>query len=193
MNLADTVHRLTAPLRRRVDNMVARAVVRMVRDSPKMQELQAELLPGELRNLERFQNYGFTAVPLPGAEAVVVFAGGDRAHGLAVAVDDRRYRMKGLQPGEVAIYTDEGDSIKLARGRVIEVTAGAKLAVTAPEVDITASMKVMITSPEVEMSGNLTVTGNITGDAVATDAGVDLGTHLHSGVTPGGANTGGPV
>lgn len=57
-----------------------------------------------------------------GAEAVVLFPSGDRSHGVVISVADRRYRLKGLKSGEVAIYTDEGDSIILKRGRVTEIT-----------------------------------------------------------------------
>lgn len=206
MKISD-LKRFIAPLARRVDNMVARAVVKVVKDSPTMQALQAEVLKGEIRdNLERFQEYGFTSVPLPGAEAVLVFANGDRAHGLAVAVDDRRYRKKGLQGGEVALYTDEGDYILMKRGRVIEVVAGAKLDVTAPEVEIHASTKVTLDTPEVECTTNLTVGGTITSEGKVTanagldvlggitDDGVDVGsTHKHSGVQSGPSNTGNPT
>jgi len=101
---------------------VARCVVSLVNDGTKMQTLQVELLKREIRdNIERVQNYGFTSHPHPGAEGVVVFVGGNRDLGLCVAVEDRRYRLVGLQQGEVAIYTDEGDNIVLKRGNVIEV------------------------------------------------------------------------
>jgi len=38
-----------------------------------------------------------------------------------VAVDDRRHRPTGGQPGESGLYSDEGDEIRLARGNVIIV------------------------------------------------------------------------
>lgn len=119
--------RWIAPLKRRVMLMVGRAVVAAVTDSPAMQELQLALFQGELVNrAERFQNYGFTSVPFPGAEAAVVFISGNRDHPLVLACDDRRYRVKGLANGEVAIYTDEdqaedGCRIVLRRGNVIEI------------------------------------------------------------------------
>lgn len=51
----------------------------------------------------------------------MTFLGGNRAQGLAVKVDDRRYRLKGLACGEVALYTDEGDKIHLERGNLIVI------------------------------------------------------------------------
>jgi phage baseplate assembly protein V len=104
--------------------LLSRAVVTLVDDSKKMQELQLSILEGETRGgIERVQNYGFTSVPLPGAEAVTLFVGGHRDHGLAVAVDDRRYRLTGLQEGEVALYHKDGAKILLKSDGTVEVTA----------------------------------------------------------------------
>ncbi len=119
------MNKMLAPLRNRVANMVARAIVQLVNDGAKIQLVQLGVLDGETREAcERFQEYGFTSVPLAGAEAVVLFVGGRRDHGLVVAVDDRRSRPTGLAAGEVALYTDEGDGITLKRGQFIEVGNG---------------------------------------------------------------------
>lgn len=159
--------RMLAPLARRVRLMVARGVVAAVNDALKLQGVQLQLLADETSgDLERFQQYGFTSVPLPGAEAVVVCVGGSRSHGLVIAVDDRRYRLKGLAAGEAALYTDEGDKIHLKRGGTIEVIAATKVAVASPLVEVTG------------------------GDVLAD--GISLKTHVHGGVTPGGGVTGAP-
>jgi phage baseplate assembly protein V len=118
------VQTFTKPLSTRIKNMVSRGVVQLVDDGTKIQTIQADLLEGETRDdIERVQNYGFTSVPKSGAEAVVIFVGGTRDHGLAVAVDDRRYRKTGLQPGEVAVYRDNGDSIVLKSDGSIEINS----------------------------------------------------------------------
>jgi phage baseplate assembly protein V len=122
-----TVLKLIEPLRRRMALMVARGVVSVVNDSLKLQNVQVKLLSGEVRDYERIQQYGFTSVPLETAEAVAVCIDGDRDHGIVIAVDDKRYRIKGLQGGEVALYTDEGDKIHLKRGHKIEMIAGTAL------------------------------------------------------------------
>jgi phage baseplate assembly protein V len=124
----------------RIANLVSRAIVKRVDDGKKVQALQLGLLHDETRdNVERFQNYGFTSVPLAGAEAVVLFVGGYRDHGLTVMVDDRRYRLTGLAAGEVAIYTDEGDRVVLQRGGTITVTASTKVVVDAPLVELSGN------------------------------------------------------
>ena len=129
MDLRAQFDRLIGPLRRRVLLMIGRAVVRVVDDSLKLQAVQVEGLPGEvLDGIERWQQYGFTSVPHPGAEAIIAALGGQRQHSVVLAVEDRRYRVMGLEQGEVCIYTDEDDSdlhrITLGRGRVIRLEAG---------------------------------------------------------------------
>ena len=124
--------RLIGPLRRRVLLMIGRAVVRVVDDSLKLQAVQVEGLSGEvLDGIERWQQYGFTSVPHPGAEAIIAALGGQRQHSVVLAVEDRRYRVMGLEQGEVCIYTDEDENdstmvhrITLGRGRVIKLEAG---------------------------------------------------------------------
>lgn len=135
MDLPVIIDRMLAPLRRRVRLMVARAVVSLVNDGGGLQLLQVKLLAGEVRDdVERLQNYGFTSVPLPGAEAVMVCVSGDRDHGLVVAVDDRRCRFKGLAPGEAAIYDDQGQSVHLTRDGIVVTGGGRPVIITGTEV-----------------------------------------------------------
>lgn len=163
--------RVLQAMQRRVMLTVGRCVIRAVSDSGKLQSVQAELLKGELRdNLERFQQYGYTSVPLTGAEGVAVFVGGNRDHGLVVCVDDRRYRVKDLQAGEVAIYTDEGDKIHLKRNNEIEITTKT-LKVICETATVEASEKITLDTPETEITGNLTVGGNVSTAGNSTSAG----------------------
>lgn len=115
---------LLRPLRMQISNLVARGVVQVVGDGSKLQSVQIGVLDGEdIDDGERFQEYGFSSVPLAGAEAVVVFPSGDHGHPLVVAVDDRRYRPTGLDPGEVAIYHKDGARIHLKANGDIVVSA----------------------------------------------------------------------
>ncbi len=186
-------------LARRVNNMVARAVVWMVDDSTKLQQVQVSLQADEVRIAERFQQYGFSSVPLSESEAVLLFPAGLRDHVLAICVDDRRYRPTDRPAGEVGLYNHLAIYVRLKNDGSIEVLANTKVDITAPEVIVHASTKVRLETPLVEMPGDLTVSGNTTcsgtvqGNTVRTAAGIQLGTHVHSGVTAGGANTGAPV
>jgi phage baseplate assembly protein V len=110
-------------LRVRLANLVARAVVSLVDDAKKMQALQVTVLDGETRDaVERFQQYGFTSVPLEGAEVILLCAGGRREHAVAIAVDDRRHRLKGLADGEVALYHKDGAKVLLKSDGSIEIS-----------------------------------------------------------------------
>lgn len=156
----------------RVRMMLSRAIVRLVDDAPGAQEMQIDLLEDESQDgVERLQNYGFTSVPKPDAEAVVGCMGGLRSHAIVLAVEDRRFRLTGLAEGEVAIYDDLGNVVKLGRDR-IEITAIAELKITAPITKIEG---------DVEITG-----GDVTAD------GISLKTHVHGGVQAGASNTGAP-
>lgn len=157
------LQKLLRPVETAIANLVARAVVRRVDDAGRLQLLQLGLLQGEVRDrVEHFQAYGFTSVPLAGAEVVVLFPGGRRDHGLVVASGDRRYRLAGLAPGEVALHDDQGLAIVLRRDGTVEVGGG--------------TMQPAALAPPVRAEL----------DAIWTA----LGAHVHAGVTTGGGTSG---
>lgn len=178
----DFLNRWIAPLVRRVRLMVGRGVVRLVNDAAGLQRLQIDLLAGEtIGNLERFQEYGFTSYPFAGAECAVGFVAGDRSHGLVLAVDDRRYRIH-LQQGEAAIYDDQGQIIKLARGG-IEMTAPMGTTHTG---DMTINGKLNVTDLLTAKNIDIPAGGDI------TIGGISFNGHAHGGVQPGSGVSGGP-
>ncbi|MDF9756796.1 phage baseplate assembly protein V [Pseudomonas hunanensis] len=161
-------------------NFLARGVVALVDAGRKLQGLQMRLTADEVKDgMEHFEPYGFTSNPLPGAEALAAFLGGDRSHGVVVCVADRRFRLQALKSGEVAIYTDEGDRLHFKRGRVIEIeTLTLKIkAETAVEFD----------TPVIRTTGQIVSKG----DQIA--AGVSQVNHPHTGVTVGTQQSGKPV
>jgi phage baseplate assembly protein V len=88
-----------------------------------------------ITNREYLQHYGFSSIPLAGAEAILIK---EDNHIVMIASDDRRYRV-GLEAGEVCLYTDEGDQIRLKRDKEIYVKSGNKLtAEVENEVTVTA-------------------------------------------------------
>lgn len=164
---ARVFQRVMGPVWRRLRLLVSRGVLALVDDSLKLQLVQVRLLGGEPAWAERFQQYGYTSHPHPGAEAVVAAVGGARAHLVALSVDDRRYRPKGLKAGEVRLYTDEGDELRFKRGRLIAITAGSKLEVTAPEAVFNCSTSVTLNTPKVIATGDIEAAGQIS-DGVGT-------------------------
>ncbi len=164
------IDRMLKPLRTRILMTIARAVVESLKDDGGLQVMKLNVLAGENRdNVERFQNYGFTSHPKPGAESVVIFQGGNREHGLIIAVDDRRFRLKGLAEGEVAIYTDEGDKIHLKRGGLIDVVASTKVTVDAPNVQFKGNVLI---DGNLEVKGNTIICGTLLVKLTATINGI---------------------
>lgn len=159
---------------------LARGTLALVNASRKLQGLQMRLMADEVKDgVEHFEAYGFTSNPHPGAEGLVAFINGDRSHGVVVCLADRRFRLQGLQSGEVALYTDEGDRLHFKRGRVIEVETMT--------LRVTASQAVEFTTPVIRTTGRI----ESAGDQVA--AGISQVQHVHAGVQPGPAQTSAPV
>lgn len=149
-------------------NLIARGVVALVDAGSKLQGLQMRLTADEVKDgMEHFEPYGFTSNPQPGAEAVALFLGGDRSHGVVVCVSDRRFRLQALESGEVALYTDEGDFLHFKRGRVIEVETMT--------LKIKAQTGVDFETPLIRTTGRIEAAG----DVIA--AGVSTSLHVHEG------------
>lgn len=167
MNL-EQIKKFIEPLKRKVMMMVSRAVISSTNDQNGIQTIKSTLNRDEVRDgIQRVQEYGFSSRPKPGAEALIVFVGGNRDHGVIVATDDRRYRIKSMSEGEVAIYTDEGDVIHLKRGRKMEIST--------TELTISAPSAVNITTAQLSVSGNiscsnLTASGNVSAGGDVSDA-----------------------
>lgn len=167
-------------MRNGIANFLARGVVALGNSASKLQSLQLRLLAGEVKdNVEHLEPYGFTASPLAGAEALAGFIGGDRSHGVVIVVADRRFRLQGLKPGEVALYTDEGDKLHFKRGRVIDLET-----VT---LNVKASDSVNFDTPLIKTTGRI----ESAGDQVA--GGISQIEHLHDGVQQGDKQSGPPV
>lgn len=141
----EMLQRMLQPLQARISGLIARGLVTAVKDGTDLQNLQITVLAGETSDdLERFQQYGFTSVPHDDGEAehLAAFLGGDRSKGVIFAVEDRRYRMKNLANGEVALYTDEGDYIHFKRGQIVKVKAGSKCQIDTPTAKVTGDLEV---------------------------------------------------
>ncbi|QXI55817.1 MULTISPECIES: phage baseplate assembly protein V [Pseudomonas] len=163
-----------------VKNMLARGTVVLVDALKKMQSLQMRLTAGELKdNAEHFEPYGFTSNPLAGAEVLTAFIGGDRSHAVVLVAADRRYRIQSMKPGEVAIYTDEGDKIHFKRGRIIDIETGT--------LNIKATTAVNFETPVINQTGQIVSVG----DQLA--GGISQINHVHTGVQAGSGQSGAPA
>ncbi|WBQ81085.1 phage baseplate assembly protein V [Salmonella enterica subsp. enterica serovar Bispebjerg] len=142
-----------------------------------VQRIQAQGIGNEsLRGIELFQQYGFTSHPLPGTMGIVLPLGGVSSHSIVIATEHGAYRLKSLQPGEVALYTDEGAKIVLKRGKLIEADCETfrvnctgfevnckQAAVNCDTWATTATDSASFTTPELSTSEKLTAQGLISG------------------------------
>lgn len=132
-----------------------RGVLTRVNSGEAVQTVQAKGVSGEvLQDAELYQHYGFTSNPLPGTKAIILPLHGLTSHSIIIATEHGSYRLKELKPGEVAIYTDEGSSIVLKRGKIIEancdeyiVNAKNKYTVNTDDYAVTATKGAEIDTP----------------------------------------------
>lgn len=130
----------TRTLGDRVGNALKRVTVEKADDDPLMQEVAVNLFYGEKQTeIEHFHPYGFTARVKPPttegkdkrkAEGVLVFTGGNRSHGITLIIGDRRYRLRKLKEGEVALHDDQGQQVHLSRDGVFVSVPKSKKVVT---------------------------------------------------------------
>ncbi|MBI3677399.1 MAG: phage baseplate assembly protein [Proteobacteria bacterium] len=157
-----------------------RAIITRVTNG-KIQRADAEGDNREFTNKESWGHYGFASNPLKGSEAIIISAG-NWLKSLVVATEDRRYRPA-LQPGEVCIYTDEGDMIKIKRGRQIEITGGNKVTVTTMNLVANCTGTATISAAggiTLDGAGNGTTKGIVTADCVCAFTGAP---HPHGSAT----------
>lgn len=152
--------------------LLSRGTVSAKDGSKPMRTIQAMLLDEDVRDhVEHFEPYGFTSEPHINAEALIASLGGERDHSIAVIIADRRYRLKALKDGEVALYDDLGRCVFLKRDQVlIEAvdapvlihTTGSLSADVGTVATIKAGEKIVLDSPTVECTGSVLARGDIT-------------------------------
>ncbi|KWF84976.1 phage baseplate protein [Burkholderia cepacia] len=156
--------------------------------------VQGEGLAGEAASdMEMFQHYGITSAPPAGAMWIVVPIGGKTSHSIVIATEHGTYRLKNLKPGEVALYTDEGDSVVLGRGRVMTMTtktlkidAEDSVEINTKTMKVNASESITNDTPQVDMTHQLNVTEQISGQGGLSVEGGD-GVRIRSDVAIEGA------
>lgn len=165
----------------RVRLMVMRVVLALVSDGKKLQTVQVQGVADLDREPEHFQHYGFTSVPLPGAEGIGLSLGGSTNHMVVINVDDRRYRMKGLAGGEVALYDDQDMSVHLTRDGIV-IKGGGKPML------LTDTSSITLDAADTTCTGNFHVAG---AQITHGSKGIGFG-HAHTNIQPG-SGTSGPV
>ena len=208
MNWSD-FRRLIAPLQKKIFLLLGRALLTAIKNTEGTQKIQVTALNNEvITDMERFQEYGFETYPFADAEVLALFLNGNREHGIAACVHDRRYRPKDLIEGEVCVYTDEDDvghRMHFKRGRVVFIgadkiersvdtsvteTIGATKIITVPSEAHHNTIEHILNSSKV-MLGNDTW-GSLR-KLIDSRFQALFNAHVHSGIQAGGSNTGVPT
>lgn len=150
-----------------------RCVILATDDSGGVHKVQVRPTPREIiDDVPVVQIYGFSGHAPVGSEAHMMCTRGDRSSSVVIATNNADARFRNLAQGEVAIYTDEGDYVRLSRGRIVEIKCGTKVHIDCPLVEITGDLHVQ---------GEV-IRGYGTGDQVT------LGQHKHTQPPDGGGD-----
>lgn len=86
------------------------------------------------------------------------------------------------------LRTDDGEAY-------VEINPDSKNinVLTPANVNVTASGEAVVTAPTIKLVGNVEITGNLSISGSTIGDGINLNTHVHTGVQPGGGNTGAPT
>lgn len=165
-------------LANRLLHIVSRGRLQFVDDAAAVQKVQVRVIGDVLQdNVPRMSEYGFQSSPPIDSDAVLLYLAGNPSDGVVIATGNQQYRLRNLQPGEVAISDNRGQKVYLsASGIRIE---GTSLTINA--------------SGGATLNGNLTVNGNTSfaGQVSANGHRID-DTHQHTGGTFSGL-TGAPI
>jgi len=161
--------------------MISRGRVRSARIRGGRTLAEVEMADGETRTrVEVLLPMGMSAVPEAGADVLVLQVGGPD-HLVAMQADTASLRATGLAPGDIALRDKRGQMVVM-NGEGVTISGALK-------VTIVSAGDVEITAPKVKVNGDMDVSGTLT----LTGPGVNLNTHVHGGVDPGGSNTAGPA
>lgn len=181
---------------------------------PALQMAQGKGLAGEaVQAVEVLQQFGFSSGIPADSQLIVLPLAGRSSASVVIATEHGAYRLK-VGPGEARMYSQEGAYIHIKQGRVIEavcddfmldvknqaiIKAGAGVVLDTPQTTVTGNMTATGEKGDtVEMTANVKVKGDITQDGNMTSTGdhkaggISLTGHTHTGVQPGGGNTGQP-
>ena len=171
------LQRFVSPLARTAQMGAGPVTVNLSDDTTAHQQVQVEGLADEtLEDVPHLQTYGLASRAKAGAQGLLLSVMGVRAQGVVLNVGDHRYRLKGLQEGEVALYDDQGQVVKIGRDGV-EITTSKKVTVVAED-------QVKVTAPTIILdSDDIRLGGEDAELAVALDGDSTAGGTVHASST----------
>lgn len=191
-----------------------RARLSALNGDPALQMAQGKGLAGEtVQAVEVLQQFGFSSGIPADSQLIVLPLAGRSSASVVIATEHGAYRLK-VGPGEARMYSQDGAYIHIKQGRVIEakcddlmldvknqaiIKAGAGVVLDTPQTTVTGNMTAtgekgdtVEMTANVKVKGDITQDGNMTSTGDHTAGGISLTEHTHTGVQPGGGNTGQP-
>lgn len=179
----------------RLMNLFSMGRVTAASDSGVVQRVQVQS-PNEVRSdTPVLQHFGFSSVLPSGTDVVVMSLGGNRSSAVVVASGHQSYRQSGQSPGEVVVYNQWGQCVRLTESGIVVEASGQPVTVNgATTVEVTATEGVTLNTPELKVKGNISAEGDITDNSGSNSATVKSlreayngHTHPVSGVESGGS------
>jgi len=186
-NVGKYIARLEARLEmleNRLANTASRGVLLETNDSAGIQRQKIMGLAGEeMDKVQSWQPFGLSANCPPGGDVMILSSGGTRDGAQILAASHPDYRQGGGEIGTTTIYDAGGQTIKLNYdGITITDQHGGTVVMAGGGITITSASSLTLVASDVEItSGSLTHNGTNISD-----------NHVHPGVLPGPASTGGP-
>ncbi len=185
--------RLINELKKAVRLMVGKCIIEAASKASDGVNADIMLLGNERHyGLRLMQHYGFASVPNADSEGVALFVGGARDNGVVIASQCDASKIPALEKGEVALFSEFGQSVILKKDGSVSVTPASGK-------DIVFNGRVISTADIVaegglksvgEVAANVQKTGNNYVDVPAVT--VHLSQHKHN-ITSPGSPSGPPV
>lgn len=143
-------------LHRRIRMILAPAVIKTTDDTGSLLKGQINIngTPEVIDPIGIMYAYGYHANPLPNTDATALFLAGDRSNPIIVATNHQQSRPRNYKPGEIGIYTDEGDTVTLNRENKLNITSKDR-------VTVKGTNKVALDTPLTEISKDVKAHGKI--------------------------------
>ncbi|EFJ5340427.1 phage baseplate assembly protein [Escherichia coli] len=142
---------------RRLVSLLSVGRVTACDDSGVVQTVQVQS-PSEVRSdTPVLQQFGFSSVLPVGTDVMVLSLAGNRSSAVVVASGHQSYRINGLRSGEVVVYNQWGQYVRLGEDGIVVEASGQPVTVnSATTLKVTATDGVTLETPSLKVTGDIT-------------------------------------
>jgi phage gp45-like len=150
-------------LYRRILNIVAPVRINTTNDKGNILTAQIGVsgTPEILDNVPFVQLYGIHTNPPPKTDAIAIFANGNRSNPVLVGTNDIASRPRNYKPGEVGMFTNEGDNLKFNQGKAVALSAGNSFGLDTKSANLKGSDQITLDTPNTTHTGDVKAHGKI--------------------------------